>query len=92
MGTTESTDTGGFWIGGSLPNPSPCTYAWSDGTPFDLNKFYSGQPTCGSDGCVVYMADDNQVFTAVPAKGYWADIPCSVTPRGYLCKKPALMT
>uniref|UniRef100_A0A914EHD4 C-type lectin domain-containing protein n=1 Tax=Acrobeloides nanus TaxID=290746 RepID=A0A914EHD4_9BILA len=86
------TDTGGFWIGGYLPNPPTCTYAWSDGTPFDLNKFYSGEPTCGADGCVVYMADANQVFTAVSAKGYWADIPCSTTTRGYLCKKPASMS
>jgi hypothetical protein len=91
MGTTKATDTGGIWIGGYLPNPSTCTYAWSDGTSFDFMNFYTGEPTCGSNGCLLYMADDNQVFTP-PAKGFWADIPCSVTPRGYLCKKPASMT
>lgn len=95
------TDTGAFWIGGSRPNPGPCTpglgpYSWSDGTPYNYTNYAPTEPSCTTAGgtmqeaCISYMADANAVYPN--AKGYWNDFDCSTVLRGYLCEKNATMT
>jgi hypothetical protein len=60
-----------------------CTHKWTDGTPFDYNNFYPGEPSCGNEHCVQLITDYQ-----TPVKTFWNDVLCNRVSNAYICKKP----
>jgi len=63
------------WIGLHDKNKND-TYEWTDGTPFDYENWYSGEPDLGDEDCVEIGTTDR-----------WYDFDCTAK-RGVVCKGP----
>ena len=78
---TDLSDGRRFWLGGKLG------WSWSDGTPWDYQNWFPGQPS-GDGRCLENFASINQLNN----QSTWNDRGCTNIDDGhgdlgYVCKK-----
>ncbi|XP_064412785.1 chondrolectin [Latimeria chalumnae] len=92
---------GDFWIGlwrngegqGQTSSACPDLYKWTDGSVSQFRNWYSDEPSCGSEACVVMYHQP----TAIPGLGgpylyQWNDDRCNMK-HNFICKyEPELNT
>ncbi|WP_148314571.1 CotH kinase family protein [Sorangium cellulosum] len=75
----DAVQPGDYWIG-LTDEESEGDFAWTDGTPYDDERWAGGEPNNAGDG-------ENCVELASWASGLWNDMPCDAE-LPYVCRLP----